>query len=66
MNCRRKFLNWLDEQDGHSVRADVVDEKFPNLDVKLGAITVSLDEDGNTLIPKRDYRDAIKYGQPLD
>lgn len=66
MSSPQEFLDWLDEQDGYSVRQDVVDEKFSDLSFNLVGVTMTLDEDGNTLVPKRDYRHAIIHGQPLD
>jgi len=62
----QKFLTWLEKQNGYTVRADIVDEKFPDLSFDLVGVTTQRDKDGNTLVPKRDYRQAIKYGQTLD
>lgn len=66
MSSPREFLDWLDEQDGYSVRSDVVEDLFPDLSFNLVGVTMTADEDGNTLIPKRDYRQAVINGQPLD
>jgi hypothetical protein len=66
MKGHQEFLSWLDEQNSYSVRADVVEEKFPDLPFNFVGVTMTRDEDGNTLVPKRDYRQAIIYRQPLD
>lgn len=66
MSRPNEFLDWLDEQDGYSVRQDIVAEKFPDLSFNLVGVTMKMDDDGNTLVPKRDYRQAIIYGQALD
>lgn len=62
------FIEWLYEDDSYYVRADRVREEFPEFydEHELVGITVTEDEDGNVLVPKRDYRHALVYGQPLD
>lgn len=62
-----EFLNWLEEQNGYYVKNSVVKEKFPDLDLDLGMVTMKYDpETGETSTPIRDYEQAIRYGQPLD
>lgn len=63
---KKEFLEWLDEQDGYWIRPEKVESEFPEIEFNMAGITVMLDDDGNTRVPKRDYREYIKYGQPLD
>lgn len=65
MTEEKEFLEWLQDQDGYSVRAKTVEEKF-DIEFDLGGVTVTMNEDGETMVPKRDYRQAIKYGRVLD
>lgn len=52
----KEFYNWLDEQE-YWIRRDKVDEKFPEIQLKESTgITMKQDDDGNTLIPRRDLR----------
>lgn len=62
------FIEWLYEQDGYAIPDSRVRSEWPEFydEYELVGITVTEDEDGNVLIPKRDYRQAVVYGQPLD
>lgn len=62
----KRFLEWLEEQDGR-IRADVLEEEWPDFpSERMGAVTMTMAEDGTSLIPKRDLRQTITRGQPLD
>jgi len=65
-NTKQEFLNWLDEQDGYWLRRDKVNEEFPDVEFDMVGVTMTLDDDGNTRVPKRDYRQYIKYGHTFD
>lgn len=60
------FLSWLEDQESHYIEHSEVESEFPELEFDLTGITVLLDPDGDVMVPKRDYRQAIKYGQVLD
>ena len=66
-NYQREFLEWLEERDGYYVSDSEVEENFPDLNVRLVGVTKRYDpESGETKTPKRDYRQAIKYGTTFD
>lgn len=63
------FLDWLREQDGYYMNDTMLREKWPGFydNYDLVGVTMKMDEDtGETLVPIRDYRQAVKFGQPLD
>ena len=63
---KKEFLKWLEQQDGYWIRHKDVESEFPELDFDMTGITMQIDDDGNTRVPKRDYREYIKYGHLLD
>lgn len=63
------FLDWLDEKDSYYVSADEVDEEWPDFheEYRIGPVTTKYDPDvEEMLVPKRDYRETVIHGQPLD
>jgi len=55
-----KFLVWLENQS-YWVNKTVVDEKFPNLEFKKSTgVTLKQNDEGDTLIPRRDLRGLVK------
>ena len=62
-----EFLDWLEDQDGYSVAAKRVKENYPNYpwDNIVGA-TVTLGENGESMYPKRDLRQAVTKGYITD
>lgn len=66
MTGQKRFLIWLAEQDGYYVKDETVHEKFPNLEYNMVGVTKTVDDDGNTLTPKRDWRQAVKWGGVTD
>lgn len=63
-NEKREFLDWLEAQNGYRVSEEEVEEKF-DIEFNLVGITTTR-KDGETMVPKRDYRQALKYGQVFD
>jgi hypothetical protein len=63
-----QFLDWLDSIDGGYVDAGRVNEEWPTFHkhYSLGGVTITVGEDGESLVPKRDYRDVVIHGQPRD
>lgn len=62
------FLDWLDDIDGYRVRASRVREEWPEFEEATGGligVTMTYD-DGESLVPKRDYRHKVLYGYALD
>lgn len=58
-----EFLDWLEEQS-YWVNSEEVEEKFPALEFKESSgITSKENEDGDIMIPKRDYRNLVKREQ---
>lgn len=67
MNEKEEFLAWLDEQDGYYIDNSLVRENFPNLQFNIIGATGRMNpKTGKIQLPKRDYRQAVKYGQVLD
>lgn len=67
MNNLTKFRNWLAEQD-YWIQRDVVDRKAEELGIhfpNMTGITCKMDDDGNTLVPRRDYRRFAKVKNEL-
>jgi hypothetical protein len=63
------FLDWLDEKDDYFISSKEVEEEWPEFyeQYQLGTVTVKYDpEVDETLVPKRDYRDCVIHGHPLD
>lgn len=59
MSKQDDFLDWLDGQD-YYVNYSEVEERFPEIEFRpMIGITCSLDEDGNSMVPKRDYRQHL-------
>jgi len=51
-----KFLDWLEDQD-YWVNNSVVEEKWPDIDfAESTGVTVKQNDEGDTMIPKRDLR----------
>jgi hypothetical protein len=63
---KEEFLNWLDEQDGYWLREERVESEFPDMEFDLVGVTKQIDDDGNFRVPKRDYRQYVKYGYAWD
>lgn len=61
-----EFLLWLNDQDGYWIEDQRVFEEFPDLDFNLIGVTKRENDDGNTETPKRDWRQAVKYGGVMD
>ena len=61
-----EFLQWLNDQDEYWIEDKRVEEEFPNLDVELIGVTKQMNSDGNLETPKRDWRQAVKYGGVMD
>lgn len=60
MSRLEEFLEWLEERD-YWVNQTVVDEKFPDIEFAESAgITVKENNDGDTMVPKRDLRALAK------
>lgn len=60
-----ELLDWLDDQDGYYVSSDELDRQFGDAVPRMVGITCII-KDGEVHIPKRDVRDAILHGHPLD
>lgn len=61
-----EFLDWLEDVDG-AVRLDVLNEEWPSFPTHdLVGITYQIDDDGNSLVPKRDLIDVARGRRPLD
>jgi hypothetical protein len=64
------FLRWLEtEVDGYYVDSERVEEEWPGFfeNYEMIGVTSKYDPDtGSIMTPVRDYRQTIKYGQPLD
>jgi hypothetical protein len=55
----QEFLEWLKDQD-YWVNSSEVEEKFPDLEFEESAgITAKENEEGDTMIPKKDYRKLL-------
>jgi hypothetical protein len=63
---KKEFLNWLDEQDGYWLREERVESEFPDIEFDMIGVTMQIDDDGNFRVPKRDYRQYVKYGHVWD
>ena len=62
----QEFLEWLNDQDEYWIEDKKVEEKFPDLDVEMVGVTKRKNDNGNFETPKRDWRQAVKYGGVLD
>jgi len=62
----QEFLQWLNDQDEYWIEDKKVEEKFPDLDIEMDGVTIRMNEDGNSETPKRDWRQAVKYGGVFD
>ena len=63
---KEEILNWLNEQDGYWLREKRVESEFPDMEFDLVGVTKQIDDDGNFRVPKRDYRQYVKYGYAWD
>jgi len=56
MSDLNKFLEWLENQD-YWVNNSIVKEKWPDIEfAKSVGITVKKNDEGDTMIPKRDLK----------
>lgn len=61
----RDFLEWLEQQDRYWINQSKVEEKFPDLELaEMGGVTAKKNDEGDLLIPKRDYRKAAQGVMP--
>lgn len=63
---QKQLLDWLDKQEGYRVKVKTITEEFPAAEWSVTGVTMTADEDGNRLIPKRDVRDGILHGEARD
>lgn len=57
----REFLDWLEEQDDYWINRSEVEEMFPDLSLAdMGGVTAKQNDEGDLLIPKRDFRKAAQ------
>jgi len=63
-----QFLDWLDSVGGGYVATERVVEEWPSFyeHYSLYGVTTQVGDDGELLVPKRDYRDVVVHGQPRD
>lgn len=64
-----EFLDWLEEQDGYRVSANEINENWSGFydHFSITGVTMTINEDtGEKMVPKRDFRQAVLYGTPLD
>lgn len=67
MSGEKQFLEWLAEQPGYYVRDDLVEEQFPDLEYQMIGVTKRENpETGEIETPKRDWRQAVKWGGVTD
>jgi len=64
------FLEWLDSHDGR-VKIEEIRAEWPEFfndgyADNLCGVTVTLADDGSSLYPKRDIRQCVTMGGPLD
>lgn len=62
---QQKILDWLDNQEGGYVNVNRLNGEFPDVDFSLHGVTMVYGENGME-VPKRDVRQAVLYGVPLD
>lgn len=61
-------LEWLESLDTGYIGEEerkYLRENYPEVEFNLVGVTSVL-EDGETLTPKRDYMQSLKFGKPLD
>jgi hypothetical protein len=63
---QKELLDWLDEQESYIVPVKDIQEKFPDAEWSVTGVTMTLDDEGNSLIPKKDVRDGILRGEARD
>lgn len=68
MSKEQECLEWIESLGTGYIGEDereYLEENYPDVEFNLVGVTSVL-EDGETLTPKRDYIQAIKYGKSLD
>ncbi len=66
MSNEKQFLEWLADQPGYYVRDDLVEQEFPDLEYHMIGVTKTVGDDGSVKTPKRDWRQAVKWGGVTD
>lgn len=61
-NTVRRFREWLAEQP-YWVNMTTVRDEFPDMEFDLIGATTKRNDDGETLIPKRDLRKGIRVAE---
>lgn len=63
----KKFYNWLEEQGTDEVPVSEVRENYPGFfeAYDLGVVTMTVEE-GENMVPVRDFKDCVKFGSPKD
>lgn len=68
MSQGKECLEWLESLDSAYIGEEEREElrnRFPDVEINTTGCT-GVFEDGELKLPKRDYIDALRYGQPLD